>query len=173
MYAGDVVEAHLDERITAFGLLAEAYAGLVARFSTQLAQHGLLLTDFEVLVRIARSPQQRLRMTELATQVSLTSSGVTRVIDRLERNGLVRREACPEDRRGMWAAVTDEGMSRLDTALPGHLELISAHFTDRFTAEELAQLIVRLREIRDDVNPSAAPVATTAPAATAWSAPAA
>lgn len=154
---------HTDERITAFGLFAEAYTGLVARFTAQLAGHGLSLVEFEVLVRLARSPDQRLRMTEVAGQVGLTSSGITRVVDRLEREGLVCRNACRDDRRGLWAQLTGAGARRLDKALPGHLDLIERHFTGRFRPAELALLIDRLREIRDEVNPTAAPTATSQP----------
>lgn len=149
-----------DERITAFGLFAEAYTGLAARFSTQLATHGLSLVEFEVLVRLGRSPEQRLRMTDLAGQVALTTSGITRVVDRLERAELVRRQACPNDRRGWWAVLTSAGEARLTQALPGHLALLERHFTGRFGADELALLTARLREIRDEVHPAARPGAT-------------
>lgn len=150
-------ELHDDHRITAFGLFAEAYTGLVARFSAQLADHGLSLVEFEVLVRLARSPEQRLRMTELSGQVSLTTSGITRVVDRLERDRLVHRQSCPSDRRGLWAVLTPAGLGRLAAALPGHLELMEQHFIGRFQPHELELLVERLREIRDDVNPAAAP----------------
>lgn len=153
---------HDDERITAFGLFAEAYTGLVATFTAQLAEHGLSLVEFEVLVRLARSPAHRLRMTDLAGQVSLTTSGITRVVDRVEREGLVRRHACQDDRRGLWAVLTDAGMGRVNAALPGHLALIERHFTGRFHGDELGLLVRRLREIRDDVNPDAVPVGTGA-----------
>lgn len=146
-----------DDRITAFGLFAEAYTGLVARFSAQLAEHGLSLVEFEVLIRLARSPERRLRMTQLAGQVALTTSGITRVVDRLERDALVRRVACPSDRRGSWAALTEAGLARLAAALPGHLGLLERHFTGRFHPEELALVVTRLRDIRDDVHPDARP----------------
>lgn len=154
-----------DQRITAFGLFAEAYTGLVARFTNQLAEHGLALIEFEVLIRLARSPQHRLRMTELAAQVALTNSGITRVIDRLERYQLVRREACPDDRRGSWAVVTNPGLERLGAALPGHLALIDSHFTSRFSDAELRSFTDRMRDIRDDVNPNARPSASEPPPA--------
>lgn len=152
-----VGELHDDERITAFGLFAEAYTGLVARFTEQLAEHGLSLIEFEVLVRLARSPDHRLRMTELAGQVALTTSGITRVVDRLERDQLVRRQACPSDRRGSWAVLTTAGLTRLATALPGHLALLERHFTGRFRTDELDLIVSRLRDIRDDVHPNAKP----------------
>lgn len=154
-----------DERITAFGLLAETYAGLVSRIATQLSGHGLALVEFEVLIRLARSPRHRLRMTELATQVALTTSGITRVVDRLERDQLVHREACPSDRRGAWAVVTDLGLARLAAALPGHLTLLEEHFTGHFSTTELELITARLREIRDEVHPGARPRSPRARAA--------
>lgn len=150
-------ESYQDDRITAFGLFAEVYTGLMARFAAQLAEHALSVIEFEVLVRLARSPEHRLRMTELAGQVALTTSGITRVVDRLERDGVVRREACPDDRRGSWAVLTATGQTRVSAALPGHLMLIERHFTGRFQSDELARFVDRLREIRDDVHPEAAP----------------
>src|SRR5215203_205447 len=77
-----------DERLTIMGLLAETFAGLAARGSTQLAGFGLSSVEFEVLLRLSRSPAGLLRMTDLTAQTSLTSSGVTRVVDRLCDRGL-------------------------------------------------------------------------------------
>lgn len=150
-------ELHDDDRITAFGLFAEVYTGLVTRLSAQLAEHGLSLVEFEVLVRLARSPDHQLRMTALAGQVALTTSGITRVVDRLERDQLVSRRACPSDRRGSSAVLTGAGLTRLTAALPGHLALLEQHFTSRFPLDELALLVTRLREIRDQVHPAARP----------------
>jgi DNA-binding MarR family transcriptional regulator len=160
-HGGVSPELHHDERITAFGLFIEAYAGLVARLSGQLAEHRLSLVEFEVLIRLARSPERRLRMTELAGQVALTTSGVTRAVDRLERDRLVRRQACPSDRRGSWAVLTATGFHRLTAALPGHLALVERHFTGRFPPAELARVVDRLRDIRDDVRPHVGPSTAT------------
>ena len=110
-----------DPRITAVGLLVEAHAGLSARFAAQFEEHGLSAVEFEVLIRLARSPGNQLRMTDLAAQTSLSTSGVTRVVDRMERDGLLCRRACPTDRRSSYAVVTDAGLRRLDETLPGHL----------------------------------------------------
>jgi len=158
-----VVAGLQDPRITAFGLFTEAHAGLVARLSAHLAEHSISLVEFEVMIRLGRSPDHRLRMTELAGQVALTTSGITRVVDRLEREGLVRRQACPEDRRGLWAVLTQAGLDRLSAALPGHLSLLERYFTGRFAPDELATLMDRLRDIRDEVNPTAAPTAAALP----------
>ena len=149
-----------DDRITAFGLFTEVHAGLVARLSAHLAEHGLSLVEFGVMVRLGRSPDQRLRMTELASQVALTTSGITRVVDRLEREGMVHRQACPDDRRGLWAVLTPAACTRLAAALPGHLALLQREFTGRFRPDELEVLVTRLRQIRDEVNPTAAPALT-------------
>lgn len=151
---GAAPHLHHDERITAVGLFVEAYTGLVTRLSGQLAGHGLSLIEFEVLIRLARSPGHRLRMTELAGQVALTTSGITRVVDRLARGELVRREACPSDRRGAWAVLTEPGMARVTAALPGHLDQVEEHFTGRFPPEELTRFVGWLRDIRDDLHPA-------------------
>jgi MarR family 2-MHQ and catechol resistance regulon transcriptional repressor len=144
-----------DPRFTAIGLFAEAYTGLKNRFAAQLEQFRLSEVEFEVLMRLARSPGQRLRMTELAGQTSLSTSGVTRVIDRMERDGLIRREACPTDRRSWYAVVTDQGLERLDEVLPGHLELIQHWFVGRLDPAQLDQFLDSLRTLRDAVNPCA------------------
>jgi DNA-binding MarR family transcriptional regulator len=144
-----------DDRITAFGLFAEAYAGLSARFAAQYAEHGLSSVEFEVLIRLARSVDHQLRMTDLAAQTGLSTSGATRVVDRMERDGLVRRKACATDRRSSYAVVTEAGLTRLNETLPGHLELIEKWFTGLFQPGELRAVLDGLRVIRDAVSPEA------------------
>jgi DNA-binding MarR family transcriptional regulator len=144
-----------DPRFTAVGLFAEAYTALIARFAAQFEEHRLSSVEFEVLMRLARSPRRRLRMTELAGQTSLSTSGVTRVVDRMDRDGLVRREACPSDRRSSFAVITDAGLARLDEVLPGHLALVQEWFIGQLSPEQLAQMLESLRTIRDAVNPCA------------------
>src|SRR5690242_20264519 len=99
------------------GLLAEAFTGLHARLAKQLAEHALAPIEFEALLRLARSPRQQLRMTDLATQTQLTTSGMTRVVDRMERDGLVCRSACPTDRRSSYTVITPAGLDRLGAVL--------------------------------------------------------
>jgi MarR family transcriptional regulator, 2-MHQ and catechol-resistance regulon repressor len=144
-----------DPRFTAFGLLAEAYTGLSQRFAAQYDEFRLSSVEFEVLMRLARSPGNRLRMTDLAGQTSLSTSGVTRVVDRLDRDHLVRREACASDRRSSYAVITEEGLARLDQVLPGHLRVLDEWFTGQLTPDQLEQLLSALRIIRDAVNPCA------------------
>ena len=144
-----------DPRFTAVGLFAEAYIGLTNRFATQFDQHRLSPVEFEVLLRLARSPGRRLRMTDLAGQTSLSTSGVTRVVDRMERSGLVCREACASDRRSSYAVITEAGLNRLEQVLPGHLELIQQWFISQLAPDQLDSLLRSLRQIRDAVNPCA------------------
>jgi MarR family 2-MHQ and catechol resistance regulon transcriptional repressor len=144
-----------DERITAMGLLAEVYTGLTGRFAAQFAEHGLSTVEFEVLIRLARSANHQLRMTDLAAQTSLSTSGVTRVVDRMERDGLVCRRACPTDRRSSFTVVTTAGLNRLSQTLPGHLELIEKWFTGQLPSGQLESLLTGLRKIRDGVAPDA------------------
>ncbi|WP_199513283.1 MarR family winged helix-turn-helix transcriptional regulator [Nucisporomicrobium flavum] len=144
-----------DPRFTAYGLFAEAFTGLTNRFAAQFEQHRLSSVEFEVLLRLARSPQHRLRMTDLAGQTSLSTSGVTRVVDRMDREGLIRREACPSDRRSSYAVITPAGVQRLEEVIPGHLELMQQWFIGQLSPEQLDQLLDALRTIRDAVNPCA------------------
>jgi MarR family transcriptional regulator, 2-MHQ and catechol-resistance regulon repressor len=148
-------ERYADPRITAMGLLAETVAGLASRFAAQFAAHDLSPAEFEVLLRLGRTPGGLLRMSDLAAQTQLTTSGITRVVDRLERDGLVVRQACPTDRRGSFAHLTAAGTARLDAVLPGHVELIEKWLTGRYTADQLDTLLGLLRLVRDAVRPGA------------------
>jgi len=94
-------------------------------------------------------------MTDLAGQTSLSTSGVTRVVDRMDRDGLVRREACSSDRRSSYAVITETGRARLDEVLPGHLALVQEWFIGQLSPEALEQMLESLRTIRDAVNPCA------------------
>ena len=155
-----------DPRFTAVGLFTEAFTGLTNRFAAQLEEHRLSAVEFEVLMRLARSPGHRLRMTDLAGQTSLSTSGVTRVVDRMDRDGLVGREACASDRRSSYAVITDAGRARLDEVLPGHLALVQQWFIGQLTPEQLTGMLESLRILRDAVNPCAT-AGSTAPSADA------
>ncbi|GAA3423647.1 MarR family winged helix-turn-helix transcriptional regulator [Streptosporangium sandarakinum] len=144
-----------DSRLTAMGLLAEVHGGLAAKTRSTFAAAGLSDIDFETLLRLARSPGGRLRMSDLAAQTSLSTSGMTRVVDRLERDGLVARQACPEDRRASYAAITDAGAERLATVVPRHLDDIETWFTGLLPPARLDAFLDALRVIRDAVRPCA------------------
>jgi MarR family transcriptional regulator, 2-MHQ and catechol-resistance regulon repressor len=139
-----------DPRITAFGLLLEAHSAVAGAVSADLVRSSSLpVAWFEVLVRLSRAPEQRLRLTDLAREVCLTTSGLSRLVDRLEDARLVRREACPSDRRGAYAVLTDEGEAALAAALPPHLDSLERHVTEPLGAEELPVLEGLLRRLRD------------------------
>jgi MarR family 2-MHQ and catechol resistance regulon transcriptional repressor len=144
-----------DPRFTTMGLFAEAFTGLTTRFAAQFEEHRLSSVEFEVLMRLARSPGRRLRMTDLAAQTTLSTSGVTRVVDRMDRDGLVCREACPSDRRSSYAVITEVGLTRLDQVIPGHLALVQQWFIGQLEPEQLDTMLESLRTIRDAVHPCA------------------
>ena len=144
-----------DPRITAVGLFTEAFTGLTAKFAAQFAEHNLAMAEFEVLLRLSRSPGGELRMSDLAAQTSLTTSGITRLVDRLERSGLLCRRACPSDRRGLLATITDAGRQRLGEVLPGHIALIDEWFSGLLEPAELEAMLSALRKVRDAVRPGA------------------
>lgn len=104
------------------------------------AECDLPLGSYEVLLHLNEAPDRRLRMTDLADRVLLSRSGLTRLVDRLERDGLIRRESCPSDLRGTNAVLTDEGLDRLRSAAPIHLRGVREHIVDLLSEEELATI---------------------------------
>jgi DNA-binding MarR family transcriptional regulator len=114
-----------------------------------VAEHDLPLGSYDVLLQLAEADGRRLRMTELADRVLLSRSGLTRLVDRLERDGLVERVACANDARGTHAVLTDAGLGRLRGAAPTHLRGISEHVTSRLSTDELdllQHLMVKLAD---------------------------
>lgn len=144
-----------DPRLTAMGLLFEAHDGLVARLEPSWKAAGLSGLDLNALMRLSRSPERRLRMTDLAVQVSLSTSGATRLVDRLARNGLVERVLDPTDRRAAHAVLTDAGARTLTEVLPEYLAAVDRWFTGLLTPEQLDALVEALRIVRDAANPDA------------------
>jgi DNA-binding MarR family transcriptional regulator len=142
--------------LTTAGLLLEANAGLAQSVEARLDDAGLSAQWFEVLIRLARSPGQRLRMTDLAAQTTLSASGLTRAVDRMEAAGLVQRQACPSDRRSTYATLSPEGERRLAAALPVHLGQLVEVFESVFTPDELDTFTELVRKLRDATNPCAA-----------------
>ncbi|WP_431965131.1 MarR family winged helix-turn-helix transcriptional regulator [Nocardia sp. bgisy134] len=144
-----------DPRLTAMGLLYEAHDGLLAKLEPTWKSSGLSGLDLNALLRLSRSPERRLRMTDLATQTSLSTSGVTRLVDRLSAAGLVERVLDPADRRSARAVLTDAGVRRLEQVLPDYLDAIQRWFTGLLAPEQLEALTTALRIVRDATNPDA------------------
>jgi DNA-binding MarR family transcriptional regulator len=117
--------------------LLGGHAALVHRLDQELHEAlGISLQWYEVLLRLYRAPGRRLRMQELGESLYFSPSGVTRVTDRLCEAGLVRREKCALDRRGTYAALTDEGVELFRQAGPVHLRGIQEHFGRHLDDEE-------------------------------------
>jgi DNA-binding MarR family transcriptional regulator len=117
--------------MSAWHALIRAHSRVVRRLEAELeAEHGLTLPAYEVLAHLSEAPEQRLRMTELATHAILTPSGLTRLVDRLAREGFVERQRCGADARVVYAVLTPLGMSRLVAAYPTHLRGVREHFLD-------------------------------------------
>ena len=139
-----------DHRITLAGLLFEAQAAISRATSPTFERHALSPQWFEALIRLARSDDYRLRMSELAhSMTSITPSGLTRLVDRLEDEGLVQRERCPSDRRGAFAVITPEGLERVEAVLPDHLEDLQRCYVGLLDEEEMTRFEAALRTIRD------------------------
>ena len=142
--------------LTTMGLFMEAQAGLALSTLRRLeAEHGIGGQWFEVLIRLARTPGHRLRMSDLAAQTTLSASGLTRVVDRLVAQGLVDRQACPSDRRGSFAVLTPAGEARILAAVPTHLAQLTEIFEGTFSPSELDTFTALMRRLRDAVNPEA------------------
>ncbi|WCO65341.1 MarR family transcriptional regulator [Iamia majanohamensis] len=144
-----------DPRLTSIGLLVEVTSGLSRLFADQIADHDLTPSEFEVLIRLARSPASQLRMNDLAHQIGLSSSGLTRLADRLEGRALLVRRPCPDDGRGAYAQLTDDGHELMLAVLPGHLDLIERWFTGVLDPAQLDALVGALRTVRAVVHPGA------------------
>lgn len=142
---------------SAFVALLRAHAATTRQLNAQLlADHGLTISDYEVLLRLSRSPDRRMRRVDLAGEVLLTASGVTRLLDGLERNGLVERAACDSDRRVVYAVLTDVGSEKLESAGESHRAQIDELFTTRLEGGELESLAALLSRLGEDA-PDCAP----------------
>jgi DNA-binding MarR family transcriptional regulator len=110
----------------------ETHAAIVRRLDEGLrVQSVLTLSSYEVLFELVRAPGNRLRMAELAERLLFTRSGVTRLVDRLERDGLVERNECPDDGRGVYAILTAKGFATFESAVRPFVDGIRQMFFDR------------------------------------------
>ena len=134
--------------LAAWRTFLEAHARVSEVLARELREaEGLPLSWYDVMVQLSEAEDHELRMQELADAVLLSKSGLTRLVDRMEEAGLVRRRRCPDDRRGMLAQLTDQGYERLRETAPTHLQGIREHFIDVLTDEEaevLEQALARV-----------------------------
>ncbi len=133
-----------------------AHATLTRELNARLiAEHGLTLNDYEVLLQLAHAPDRQLRRVDLAQRVLLTASGITRLLEGLERAGFVERGTCASDGRVSYAVLTADGLAKLREAADTHLEDVHALFFERFSAAELGTLSDLLGRVSGDGDDSA------------------
>ncbi|MGW0755524.1 MarR family winged helix-turn-helix transcriptional regulator [Streptomyces sp. NPDC002814] len=136
LHATTLLEDHLDRQLQRDAGMPHIYYGL--------------------LVALAESPDRRLRMTELAMNAKITRSRLSHAIARLEKNGWVRREDCPSDKRGQFAVLTEEGAEVLRRTAPGHVEAVRQALFDRLTPEQQKSLGEIMQIIAEGLQPSEA-----------------
>lgn len=151
-----VLSTQAVQEFAAFAALLRAHAATTRGFNAELvAEHGLTLSDYEVLLRLARAPEHRLRRVDLAEEVLLTPSGITRLLVGLERSGYVERASCESDARVTYAQLTDAGLEKLREAGKSHSVSVRSVFSARYSAEELeslCELLERLPQADDDAS---------------------
>ena len=127
--------------LTAWLRFLRAHAAITRELSSRLeALHGLTLSDYDVLVQLYYAPERRMRRIDIARSVLLTASGITRLLEGLERCGYVSKETCSTDARVVYAKITDPGRAKLAEAAVTHLAGIEELFTGRYSGSELATL---------------------------------
>jgi len=122
------------------GSLSFANRAMAALDASLREAHGISLSEFDVLITLYNSPNRRLRMSELTQRVLITASGMTQLVTRLERGGLVSRTVDEADRRSFFATLTEAGDDRLREARPTHNEVVRSHLIRRLTPEQLTDL---------------------------------
>ncbi|MEU7988536.1 MarR family transcriptional regulator [Streptosporangium canum] len=146
--AGESREAISSQELAVWRMLQRAQVRITRVLEADLlVEHDLALASYDVLTQLSESPDRRLRMNDLADRVLLSRSGLTRLVDRLQRDGLVEREACASDARGLFAVLTDDGAVRLAEATPTYLRGIRAQFLDILDAGELRQCAAMLNKL--------------------------
>jgi DNA-binding MarR family transcriptional regulator len=139
-----------DEQLEAWRAFIRAQSELIRTLDRELeTEQGLPITFFDVLAQLTGAGG-RLRMSELADAVLLSRSGVTRLVDRMERDGLVKREHCPTDRRAMYTTITPAGKRALAKARPVHLRGVAEHFARHLSDEEAKTLAAALGRMAPD-----------------------
>jgi DNA-binding MarR family transcriptional regulator len=121
--------------------LLRVHASVLKALDAELeAEHGMPVSSYEVLLNLARTPDRRMRMRDLADAVLLSRSGLSRLVDRLAADGLLERAACASDARGAYAVITQKGLDTLRAARPTHLDGVRRRFLEHFSPDELEQL---------------------------------
>ena len=141
----------------AFGSLLGAHAALTRDLNAALvASHGLTINDYGCLLLLSRAGEEGMRRIDLANDLNLSPSGITRLLDRLEDQGLVAKGECKSDARVSYAILTDDGLAKLKEAAPGHVDDIERRLAAVLSDEEiqtLTELLGRLGEADGHCTP--------------------
>jgi len=149
------VQTAVEPNLGAWVSFLRAHASITRQLSARLeAAHGLTLNDYDVLVQLACAPDRQLRRVDLARSVLLSPSGITRLLDGLEREGWVEKGECPSDARVTYAVLTDGGLAKFKAARKTHLIDIKAVFGSRFSPEELETVSSLLGRLLDSNEPA-------------------
>ena len=141
-----------DWRVEVWRAFLRTHTSVLRQLERDLvAAAGMPLTWYDVLLQLAEAPERRLRMADLADKVLLSRSGLTRLVDRLQAEGLVIREPFPGDARGLYTVLTPAGLERLRHAAPTHLGGVQAYWLSKFTDDELRTLDALLARLDTDV----------------------
>ena len=142
-----------EDLVSSFGLMLEATTKVRSRLAVHLEKRGLPGPYFDVLLHLIRAPQHRLPMTHLAHKLDYTGGGMTRLADRMEADGLLRRAPDPDDRRFVYAVLTDSGRERMETAWPSHTVELTKLMSRALRPEQVADLTVLARTVIDASPP--------------------
>ena len=146
--------------VRAFTRLLRAFASTTRLLSAELLEeHGLTINDYEALLVLSHADGQRLKRVDISRQLLLTPSGITRLLEGLEAEGLVERESCPSDLRITYAQLTDAGREKLDAASCSHISSIRTLLEEHLSGEEidaLAELLGKLPDVADGSDSCAA-----------------
>ena len=141
---------HPKHEVEPWVCLHRGHAAVRRSVATRLqVSHGLSVNDYEALVMLSRAEGQCMRRVDLARELQLSASGITRLLDGLEEQGLVRKKACSTDGRVTYAVLTKAGQKRLEQASTAHTAAIRSLFEERYTPRELAllaELLARLHQ---------------------------
>jgi DNA-binding MarR family transcriptional regulator len=143
-----------DWRVAAWRTFLRAHASVIRKLERDLVNaSGMPLAWYDVLLQLAEAPERRLRMADLADKVLLSRSGLTRLVDRLQSEGLVTREPYPGDARGLYTVLTQAGADKLRDAAPVHLSGVQAYWLSKFSDRELHDLHMMLGRLAPEALP--------------------
>lgn len=133
--------------VAAWAAVLRVHAALVPKLGREVAEAGLQISWYDVLLVLNAAPERRLRMSDLGAAAVLSREQISRVVSELERAGLVTRVANPDDKRSSFATITDAGRARLRRAAPAYLAAIEAHFTSHLSAREVLAVATALQKV--------------------------